>query len=61
MEENWEEDVEVAAENAQPETTCDIPEIKLFGKWPSDDVQVNDISLTVSEFILVFYIFVISM
>ena len=24
------------------------PEIKLFGKWSTDDVQVSDISLTVS-------------
>ena len=25
------------------------PEIKLFGKWSTDDVQVSDISLTVSS------------
>ena len=25
----------------------DIPEIKLFGKWTTSDVQINDISLTV--------------
>lgn len=24
------------------------PEIRLFGKWSTDDVQVSDISLTVS-------------
>ncbi|ESP04775.1 hypothetical protein LOTGIDRAFT_109561 [Lottia gigantea] len=29
-----------------PATTADEPEIKLFGKWTSDDVQVSDISLT---------------
>jgi hypothetical protein len=27
----------------------DTPEIKLFGKWSSSDVQVSDISLTVSH------------
>ena len=36
--ENWDEGPAVA----------EIPEIKLFGKWSSDDVQVSDISLTVS-------------
>ena len=29
-------------------TTAELPEIKLFGKWSSDEVQVSDISLTVS-------------
>ena len=37
--ESWEETVAPASE---------IPEIKLFGKWASEDVQVSDISLTVS-------------
>ena len=27
---------------------AEMPEIKLFGRWSSDDVQVSDISLTVS-------------
>ena len=38
MTENWDESGPVVAE---------IPEIKLFAKWSSDDVQVSDISLTV--------------
>ena len=29
-------------------TVVAVPEIKLFGKWSTDDVQVSDISLTVS-------------
>ena len=37
--ENWDEPAPVVAE---------LPEIKLFGKWSTDDVQVSDISLTVS-------------
>ena len=31
---------------------ADLPEIKLFGKWSSEDVQVSDISLAVSDFAL---------
>lgn len=27
---------------------AETPEIKLFGKWSTDDVQINDISLQVS-------------
>ncbi len=38
MAENWDE----------PAPAAEVPEIKLFNKWSSDDVQVNDISLTVS-------------
>jgi len=26
---------------------AETPEIKLFGKWSTDDVQINDISLQV--------------
>ena len=37
--EDWDEQIAAVPE---------IPEIKLFGKWSSDDVQVSDISLTVS-------------
>ena len=39
-EENWGED---------PVQTqvAEIPEIKLFGKWSADDVQIGDISLQV--------------
>uniref|UniRef100_A0A8C5GDG4 Small ribosomal subunit protein uS7 n=1 Tax=Gouania willdenowi TaxID=441366 RepID=A0A8C5GDG4_GOUWI len=29
-------------------TVAETPEIKLFGKWSTDDVQINDISLQVS-------------
>lgn len=39
MAENWDETGPVVAE---------LPEIKLFNKWSSDEVQVSDISLTVS-------------
>ena len=38
--ENWDE-------QAAP-VVAELPEIKVFGKWSTDDVQVSDISLTVS-------------
>lgn len=28
---------------------AESPEIKLFGKWSTDDVQINDISLQVLD------------
>lgn len=40
---------------------AELPEIKLFGRWNCDDVQVNDMSLQVNTFgivIKVLYIFV---
>lgn len=30
-----------------PPQIAELPEIKLFGRWSCDDVQVNDISLQV--------------
>ena len=43
MTESWDD----AAPAAQ--VVAELPEIKLFGKWSSEDVQVSDISLTVSN------------
>merc|ERR1739840_27163 len=31
--------------SAMPEPTPELPEIKLFGKWSLDDVQLSDMSL----------------
>lgn len=28
---------------------AELPEIKLFGRWSCDDVQISDMSLTVSK------------
>ena len=36
---------EVASDLEQPINVVEIPEVKLFGKWPTDEVQVGDISL----------------
>lgn len=32
---------------ALPPQPAELPEIKLFGRWSCDDVQVNDMSLHV--------------
>uniref|UniRef100_A0ABD2XNT1 40S ribosomal protein S5 n=1 Tax=Trichogramma kaykai TaxID=54128 RepID=A0ABD2XNT1_9HYME len=49
MSENWDAEVN-AASNAVASAPAvhhadAMPEIKLFGKWASEDVQVNDMSL----------------
>ncbi len=31
----------------QPATNIDTPDVKLFGKWSLNDVEVSDISLVV--------------
>ena len=42
-----------AADEAAPVVVApEVQDIKLFGKWSTDDVQVSDISLTVSAFII---------
>lgn len=57
--ENFEEQpVVVAAEETEAEgivyeTTAELPEIKLFGRWSCDEVSVSDISLAVSMIISV--------
>lgn len=44
MSEDW-----GAADDAAPIVVApEVQDIKLFGKWSTDDVQVSDISLTVS-------------
>lgn len=42
-----------AVDDAAPVVVApEVQDIKLFGKWSTDDVQVSDISLTVSAFII---------
>ena len=43
-EENWGDE---PAHTSQVADITEIPEIKLFGKWSADDVQIGDISLQV--------------
>ena len=45
MSEDW-----GAADDTAPVVVApEVQDIKLFGKWSTDDVQVSDISLTVSQ------------
>ena len=46
MSEDWAAEAAVAA--APAPAVAEMPEIMLFGRWSCDDVQVSDISLTVS-------------
>lgn len=46
------EDWGAADESAPVVVAPEVQDIKLFGKWSTDDVQVSDISLTVSAFII---------
>ena len=42
-----------AVDDAAPVVVApEVQDIKLFGKWSTDDVQVSDISLTVSALII---------
>lgn len=35
-------------ENVNPAITAELPDIKLFGRWSCDEVQVSDMSLQVN-------------
>lgn len=50
MAENWDAE-DAPAVTAGTVTVAELPEVKLFGKWSTDDVQVSDISLTVRYYI----------
>jgi hypothetical protein len=48
--ENFEfEDTAQVVETVAPVATAELPDIKLFGRWSCDDVQVSDMSLQVSK------------
>lgn len=47
---NWDEPGDMVVDDVEGETlaiapTAELPEIKLFGRWSCDDVQVSDMSL----------------
>lgn len=48
MAENWDAEDVPAVGGGAAVAVAELPEVKLFGKWSTDDVQVSDISLTVS-------------
>lgn len=43
------EDTAQVVEAVVPIATAELPDIKLFGRWSCDDVQVSDMSLQVSS------------
>lgn len=46
--ENFEfEDTAQVVETVAPVVNAELPDIKLFGRWSCDDVQVSDMSLQV--------------
>jgi small subunit ribosomal protein S5e len=47
MAENWDSEDAPAVGGGAAVAVAELPEVKLFGKWSTDDVQVSDISLTV--------------
>lgn len=52
VEEDWGDVGDVAAmmaESAATQVAADLPEVKLFGRWSCDDVEVSDMSLQVSQ------------
>lgn len=44
MSEDWDQDPPAVSNNTQA-LSAELPEIKLFGRWSCDDVQVSDMSL----------------
>ena len=44
---DWNDEIESAQEEAPVAILAELPEIKLFGKWSCDDVNVADMSLQV--------------
>ena len=48
MADDWDEEGEVGAAAAPVPTLAELPEIKLFGKWSCDEVNISDMSLQVS-------------
>lgn len=54
--ENWQEEdqaIDTQISVADPSLvvqSAELPDIKLFGKWSCDDVQVSDMSLQVRNF-----------
>lgn len=48
MAEDWDGSAPVATTTIAPIVSQEPSDIKLFGRWSSSDIEVNDISLTVS-------------
>lgn len=46
-EEDWDMSNAVETNAAPVQVTAELPEVKLFGRWSCDDVEVSDMSLQV--------------
>ena len=50
MGDDWDEEVAAPVSgDVDIAATADLPEIKLFGRWSCDEVNVSDMSLQVSK------------
>ncbi len=54
MSENWDEEADQSAVAAAATTAvvAELPEIKLFGKWSCEEVNISDMSLQVRKKLL---------
>lgn len=50
--EDW--DVEIVKDSAPAQVSAELPEVKLFGRWSCEDVEVSDMSLQVRQTIFNF-------
>lgn len=49
--ETFEDEAQFVEATPAPVVSAELPDIKLFGRWSCDEVQVSDMSLQVSIFI----------
>jgi len=51
--EDW-GDVQIGSnvDSAPVQVTAELPEVKLFGRWSCDDVEVSDMSLQVCRILI---------
>lgn len=47
--ETFEEEAQFVEATPAPVVSAELPDIKLFGRWSCDEVQVSDMSLQVCE------------
>lgn len=50
--------VSVNVDSAPLQVTAELPEVKLFGRWSCDDVEVSDMSLQVCKTKMLFSPFI---
>lgn len=50
--EEW--DIDIVKDSAPAQVSAELPEVKLFGRWSCEDVEVSDMSLQVQQSIFNF-------